>query len=114
MIHQYSLATPNHQIHPTAKRTIKYSSRLIVATCCQAVDGARKTSTVWRTVATNVPTVWRTVATNESTVWRTVATNGVHRLANGGYKCVHRLANGGYEWSPPSGERWLRMESTVW
>jgi hypothetical protein len=94
--------------------------RPIVATRCQAVDVARKISTVWRTVATGKRCDGRTapivatrcqaveVARKISTVWRTVATgerwlreNGTHRshpLPSGGCceENLHRLANGGY------------------
>ena len=62
-----------------------------VATRCQAVEVARKTTTVWRAVATG----------------------GGGR----GEEDYHRLASGGYgrRWMlrgrpPPSGERWLRVE----
>jgi hypothetical protein len=64
------------------------------------------------------------VARKTTTVWRAVATGG----GGGGEENHHRLANGGYgrrwRWRgkpPPSGERWLREEvdvtrktSTVW
>ena len=70
--------------------------RPVVATRCQAVDVARKTSTVWRTVATLiVATRCQAVdaARKTTTVWRTVATGGRWMLRGR---------------PPPSGERWLR------
>jgi hypothetical protein len=77
----------------------------IVAIRCQAVDVARKISTVWRTVATGERCDGRTapivatrcqaveVARKTPTVWRTVATAKRWMLRGK---------------SPPSGERWLR------
>jgi molybdenum cofactor biosynthesis enzyme len=93
-----------------------YHRHSIVATRCQAVDVARKTTTVWRTVATGgggcgeedyhrhsiVATRCQAVevARKTTTVWRAVATGG-----GGCYEeDFHRLASGGY------GRRWLRVK----
>jgi hypothetical protein len=71
----------------------------IVATRCQAVDLARKSSTVWRTVATGE----RQLRENE--------TNRSHPLPSGGccQENLHRLANGGYMSTTTTGERRLRQ-----
>jgi hypothetical protein len=111
--------------------------RPIVATRCQAVDVARKISTVWRTVATGKRCDGRTapivaircqavdVARKISTVWRTVATgdrwtlrgklppSGERWLRESGGCCeenYHRLASGGYERSVDV----ARKTTTVW
>jgi hypothetical protein len=59
------------------------NSQFSVATRCQAVDVARKTSTVWRTVAT---------LNSQFSILRS------HPLPSGGCceEDYHRLANGGY------------------
>jgi hypothetical protein len=62
----------------------------LIAICDQAVDVARKISTVWRTVATGGRWTLRGRSSPSS--------NRSHPLPSGG-RCeedLHRLANGGY------------------